>query len=378
MKKEKKHKKNTSKYLQLSSSERLEIEILRNKSYSLKDIAQALKRNKSTISREIARNRRRKRIKGGKRFGLYEAKTAIHKTKLRRADSKYQGKKINENKELKEYIIKGLKEHWSPDEISGRMSYENKPFYASKTAVYSWLYSAWGQKHTHLLYSKRSKPRKQKQNKKKKEMIPNRVGIGKRGREADLRLEYGHFETDTVVSGRKTRSKVSLSVMYERKARYTSIKRINSLKPRQNNSAIIYMSKELKVFKTLTLDNGIENTRHRELQKELDIKTFFCDPYSSWQKGGVENTNKMIRRYIPKGSNISNYSQEYIDSVCHVLNNKPRKSLGYRTPLEVMVQNDLLKKLENQNQPLGSGWQKVKKIIKLKLKKHLLGVALGG
>ena len=89
---------------------------------------------------------------------------------------------------------------------------------------------------------------------------------------------------------------------------------------------------------SLTQDNGIENTRH----EELGVPVYFCDPYSSWQKGGVENANKMIRRFIPKGADIAAYSQEYVSMAVDILNNKPRKSLGYKTPLEVMQKNNLL------------------------------------
>ncbi|PIT87194.1 MAG: hypothetical protein COU31_04180 [Candidatus Magasanikbacteria bacterium CG10_big_fil_rev_8_21_14_0_10_40_10] len=90
----------------------------------------------------------------------------------------------------------------------------------------------------------------------------------------------------------------------------------------------------------MALDNGIENREH----EKFGIKTFFCNPYSSWQKPGVENANKMIRKYIPKGSDISCYSHQYVTMVVQRINNKPRKSLGYKTPLEVMLENNLLTK----------------------------------
>ena len=100
------------------------------------------------------------------------------------------------------------------------------------------------------------------------------------------------------------------------------------------------MSQELTQKKTVTLDNGIENRDH----KNLPMIAFFCDPYTSWQKGGVENGNKMIRWFIPKGSNIDNYSHQYISYIIGIINKKPRKSLGYKTPIEVMEENNLLVK----------------------------------
>lgn len=154
------------------------------------------------------------------------------------------------------------------------------------------------------------------------------------------RTRYGHFEVDTIVSGKRHRSKTSLAVSYERKAKYISIRKIASLKPERFNRALIKMNKRFNRVKSLTLDNGIENIHY----EKLNIPTFFCHPYSSWQKGGVENANKMIRRYIPKGCDISHYSDSYVKMIEDRLNNRPRKSLGYKTPKEVMLRNNMLKK----------------------------------
>ena len=239
-----------------------------------------------------------------------------------------------------------------------------------------WLYSIWGQRYCSFLYAQRYKPRRRKK-KSKTTLIPNRVGIAKRPEEANLKLKYGHLEGDTIVSGRKTGSKQALSVIYDRKTQYTLAKKINSLKPKENNAAIIEIANKLKVFKTLTLDNGLENIYHEKLQQELNIKIYFCNPYSSWQKGGVENANKLIRRYIPKGCDIGNYSQEYINRVCEILNNKPRKSLGYKTPLETMNNNLIKEGAENKSQPPVGGWLKTENLAKL-IKKTPVGVALRG
>jgi len=141
--------------------------------------------------------------------------------------------------------------------------------------------------------------------------------------------EFGHWEGDTVVSGKKTRSKFALVVLYERKTKLVRIRRINSLKPTVFNSAVLDIARNDHV-NSLTLDNGIENQYHYK----LGVDTYFCDPYSSWQKGGVENVNKMIRYFIPKGCDISLYSKKYIKIVEDILNNKPRKILSYKTALE--------------------------------------------
>ncbi len=326
-------------YKHLGQTDRDRIEALLASGHKQKEIANILKVDKSTISREIQRNRRKIRAKGGTLEGPYEASVAHHKAYLKRRYSKYQGKKIHENDELRKYIIIGLKRYWSPDEIAGRMKLEKQPFYASKNTIYEWLYSAWGQKYKSYLYLKRHSKKKNKKPKAAREMIPNKIGIAARPKGAQNRTRYGHFEGDTAVSGKKYHSKTSLSVIYERKAKYIDAKKIKSLKPALFNESIEEMQKKLNKILSLTLDNGIENRYHAE----INIDTYFCDPYSSWQKGGVENANKMIRRFIPKGCDIAEYSDKEIAEVVRVLNNKPRKSLKYKTPYEVMIEHKLLK-----------------------------------
>jgi len=170
--------------------------------------------NPSTISREKKRNRKKIRAKGGTRLGPYLALLANHKAYVRRHDAKYQGKTINENDALQEYIVEKLKAYWSPDAVSGRMRKERKPFYASKTAIYEWLRTARGARNCKYLYSRRYRKKKRKENKTKKALIPSRRGLSQRPKGATNRTRYGHFEEDPVVSGKKTGSKEALAVLY--------------------------------------------------------------------------------------------------------------------------------------------------------------------
>ena len=326
-------------YEHLNQNKRDRLQALLSSGCKQKEITKILEVDKSTISREIKRNRRKIRRKKRKIDGPYQASTAQHKAYLRRKYAKYQGKKICENDKLKIYITKKLKRGWSPDEISGRMKKEKQLFYSSKTAIYEWLYGSQGQYWCKYLYSKRYSSRKRKKTKTKKALIPNRIGLKLRPKGATNKTRYGHFEGDSLVSGKKTASKKSLVVIYERKAKYTDIKKIDSLKPTFFNHAVKKMEDKLKEIKSLTLDNGIENQYH----EKLAIPTYFCDSYSSWQKPGVENVNKMIRRFIPKGTDIDDYSNKYVEMIVESLNNKPRKSLNYKTPMEVMKEHDLLK-----------------------------------
>jgi len=333
---------NKKKYTHLNQLERDRIEALLYQSHSQEEISKVLGRDSATISREIKRNSRIKRKKNKSIIDKYEATVANHKAYVKRKYSKYQGKKIDENVDLRIYIVERLFYDWSPDDISGRMKKDKEPFYASKNSIYRWLYHGSGQIFCPLLASKRYHPKRRKTNQKQKELIPFRISIDERPKVINDKLESGHFEADTIVSGKKTGSKTALAVANERKFHYAKINKIKSLSPTNFNYAINDFKKTV-VMKSATMDNGLENRRHYE----LNIDTYFCDPYSSWQKGGVENLNGMIRRYIPKGSDIGQYSDEYVKMIEDILNHKPRKSLGYKTPYECMKEAGLLKEETN-------------------------------
>jgi IS30 family transposase len=311
----------------LTKEERIELSILREKEYSLRSIAKAMNRSPSTISRELTRNKQKK-------TGGYNPRKAHHKAYVKKKYSRFEWKKINENKELREFIILCLKKHWNPDEIAGYMKANKIPFYASKTAIYDWLYSSRGVRYCKYLYSKRyTKQRRRK--KTKRVMIPSRIGIEKRMKSVNTRSHYGHLEADTIVSGKRGRG--ALLVTVGRKSRYVSIGKLSSLKPKET-AEVLRSIMQNQLVKSITFDNGIENRDH----ERLGIPTFFCNPYSSWQKGSVENANKMIRRYIPKGTDISQVSLSFIKKVEDVINKKPRRVLGYRSAYDVMLQRGLL------------------------------------
>ena len=252
-------------------------------------------------------------------------------------DTRREWSKIEHNQELKTYMIEGLEKHWNPDEISGRMKKEKKPWYASKTAIYEWLRSVEGQRYCVHLYSKRYH-KKKRLKKTERVMIPNRVSINKRFLGANNRTRYGHWEDDAIVSRKGCSG--GLSVGYERKARLITATKVESMSTFEHMEAI---QKQIGIYKTLsiTFDNGTENKQHHS----LGLPTFFCEPYSSWQKGGVENGNKMIRRYFPKGTNFRKISQRKVDQAINTINNKPRKILGYKTALEVARACGIIKSL---------------------------------
>ena len=314
------------KYKELNQIDRYEIAVLWEKNYSMREIARQLNRSVSTISTELKNN---------KTNGVYEAKKANAKSRLRKRMRKYQSRKIDKDFQLQKYIIEKLKIGLNPDEISGLMKKDKEKFYASKTNIYDWLRTSSGQRYCKYLYSKRYE-KKKRVKKTKREIIPNRISIWQRFSGATNRTRYGHWEVDAVVSPRGKSG--YLSVIQERKTKLVKIFKCSSM------SCFEHVKKHKEVvlnFKVLsmTFDNGIENKHHQK----LGIPTFFCDPYSSWQKGGVENVNKMIRRYIPKGTDISKLPVGYIQWVENKINNKPRKILHYKTALEMAEESGIIK-----------------------------------
>ena len=311
----------------ITKEERLEIALLRNKGYGIREIGRVLDRSPGSISDELKRNKTR---------GGYDPLAANRKARIRRMDAKFQGMKIEGDPDLKAYVIAKLEAHWNPDEIAGAMKRERQPFYASKTAIYDWLRTVYGDYYCRHLAAGRHR-KKRRIAKPPRVMIPERVSIHERFLGATNRTRYGHWEGDTMVSGKKVRSTYAFSVISERKAKLIAARKTENLKPDSHNHALMDMLTNKKAL-SLSQDNGIENTKHME----LGIRTFFCDPYSSWQKGGVEHANKMIRRYIPKGTDLATISQEYLDHIVSIINAKPRKSLGYRTALEVATSAGVL------------------------------------
>lgn len=304
----------------LSKAERSEIAILLGKAYSLRSIASALKRSPNTISYEVAKNSTN---------GTYDPIKAHAKARLRKRMRKLEWAKINECGSLQDFVIKKLREHWNPDEIAGHLKrYPVRyPWYVSKTAIYDWLRTARGERYCIYLYSQRKRKRK-RMAKTKRMLIPHRVSIRKRFLGANNRTRYGHWEADTIVGRRGTSGGIKTAL--ERKSKLFIAQKVSSMRPKEHSAVLRKMLAPLKV-NSATFDNGIENRCHQE----LGVPTFFCDAYASWQKGANENGNKMLRRYFPKGTDFREISQKEIDRAVARINAKPRKSLGYRSALEV-------------------------------------------
>lgn len=298
---------------------RMELSILRKKGYSTREIANELKINQSSVVRELKRNS----VKG-----QYDPQKADHKAYRKRKYSKYEGMKIRKKSWLERYIKGRMKRGWTPEQISGRLEYILGESVISFKIIYKWIYSVHGHYFAKYLPSKRSTPRKRKGKKKSKfELIPNRVFIDRRPDVINKRGRFGDFEGDTL--GKPKHSPETLVGMTDRKSRFFLARKASKLK-HSMEEGFKKMTEGVNI-NSLTLDNGVENVRY----ESLGVNTYFCHPYSSWEKPTIENTFGRLRRWIFKGSKMSDYSDEYIASIVKQMNNTPRKCLGFRTPAEV-------------------------------------------
>lgn len=330
-------------YVGLSDAERSKIEILKNKGYSIRKIAGVLGRSSNTISREIRVN---SIIANDAVEPTYVAQKAKQKSRTSRRSRRFQWRKIEHHAALRAFIIEKLSppNHWSPDSIAGYLEHEQAVFpYVSTPQIYAWLYSAYGQPYCQHLLNKRYRPKHRNDNKTNRVMIPDRVSITERPPSVEDRKEAGHWEGDTVISGKRTRSKAALAVAQERTTRLIGATLIPNLKPASFTQATNRMLTNKRAL-TLSLDNGIANKRHKDIRSAngAPIPTFFCDPYSSYQKGGVEHANKMLRRYLPKGCDLGNYTQAQVDDFVDRINRKPRRCLGYKSALQLATEKGII------------------------------------
>lgn len=323
--------------------ERDKIAIWKSRGISNNNIAKRLKRNPSTIGREIERN-----SFNGKYYVAIHAQEKWMKRKSS-AGKRYPLK----NDEVFKWVIKRLVRGWSPEQISGRMKLVFRGSLDMRICpetIYSFIYSDEFKKRKFWEYLSRGrkKRRKVRGRKVQKGRIQGRVSVHERPEIVNSKLEFGHYEGDTV-EGRGHGSSVHSEL--ERVSRKYFAQKVKDISSEEAIKAQFEIFEPLEKDARLstTLDNGKENHLHGELKK-LDMKTYFCDPYSSWQKGSNENHNGLFRRYFPKGTDFNKVTQEEIDECVEEMNNRPRKCLGFYTPNEVFYAE-----LNNQKVAIRSG-----------------------
>lgn len=303
---------------------------IRSQIYALKAIGTSLHkisaivgRHVSTVSREIKRNT------GGRG---YRYKQADAKAVERRENASRTPQKLTPT--LVTIIEKNLLEKWSPDQISGRLKEKNIASISHET-IYQHI---WRNKRAGGVLYKQLRHNGKKYNKRSsgkagRGCIPNRVDITERSQIVEQKTRIGDWEGDTVISAV---SKAALLTVVDRHSKFTRIKKIGRKTAENVRIAMKEVMNSLPVY-TVTYDNGMEFAAHQGIAADLNAQCYFAAPYHSWERGLNEHTNGLIRQYLPKSMDFKDVTDDEIQVIEDRLNNRPRKILGYKTPMEVMM-----------------------------------------
>lgn len=311
-------------HTKLTALERELISVWLNQQVSKREIARRLDRSNSTIRDEIRRNSWQ---------GHYVAvhAQAVADTRVESARHRHPLK----NKSVYKYVLKKLRSGWSPELIAGRLRLKhptNPYWHIHHETIYRYIYGKDQQEKRLWEYL----PRKQKKRKKKygrksqRVRIPDRISIHNRPVEVESRLVFGHWEGDSV-EGKAHKGGIHTQV--ERKTRFLKAQLVDKLTADAavNAQTTIFSPLPAKAKRSTTVDNGKEFTNHKQFQ----LPVYFCDPYASWQKATNENTNGLIRRYLPKKTDFTTIDQAELDDIVDEINNRPKKCLGFFTPQEM-------------------------------------------
>jgi len=318
----------------LNQTERMQLARWKAEGVSNKECARRLRRHPSTIGRELKRNAWER---------IYYEPLHAQSNFQKRKEKAWQVKHPLKNKDIYAYVMDKLKEGWSPEQISGRLKVEHPDdphWRICHETIYRYIYHP-NNKNKYLYEYLR---RKQKKRKKRagrsvqRVRIPDRVSIHQRPAYITNRTKIGHWEGDTLIGKGRANG---LHTAYERYTSVIRMERMNSITADESLRAQkkIYADLPPDLRRSVTLDNGSEHVKHAELKRDLGMNTYFADPYAAWQRGGNENANMWIRYYFPKGTDFATIVDEEITDVEWELNNRPRKRLGFKTPLEVLIEH---------------------------------------
>ena len=322
---------------QLTTDERYQITHLHQAGHAHGEIARRLGRHRGTIGRELDRN--------ADPLGGYHYQSAQQQAQTRRSAACRRYKLDSPGGMAGKAVRAGLKQRWSPQQIAGRLRLDHpddQAAWVSHEAIYQWVYRE--ALSGRLSYQRLRRGRKRRrcripgERQGKRGVIPDRVGIEERPDVVNFRGRFGDWESDTV-EGAKGRGLVATHV--ERKSRYTRLGKLNDKKAATLSSVTraIFRDLPVKLRRTATFDNGKEFADFKTIQRELKMTVYFADPHSPWQRGANENTNGLLRDWLPKGSDFKPVTRTRLAQIQKMLNNRPRKCLNYRTPIEVL--NDL-------------------------------------
>jgi len=322
-------------YSHLTPTERGQIQALRNHGLSQNAIARQLGRAPSTISRELSRNRA-----NSKCYNAEHAQRRYHREReaCRRTCSL-------DHPPLRRYVIDKITEGYSPEQVSGRLwlDYPGEPrMRISHESIYRTLYAddSLGKILVPCLRRRRARRVKRGERKSVRPFIPNRIGIEHRPPEVQALEQYGHWEGDLILGAGQ---KGAVLTLVERKSMLLLTAGLSGKNAANVAQAAIEAIRHLppEWRRTITFDNGSEFARHQDIVKATGAQIYFADPYASYQRGKNENTNGLLRQYLPKSQPLHNLCLQELWSITNQINQRPRKNLGFRTPFEVALQNGI-------------------------------------
>ena len=282
-------------------------------------------RDASTIGRELRRNSLPR--------GEYKPASAdrIALSRRRRLS------KIERLSRLRDHVSDHLAMGWSPEQIAGRLRLEGSEHEISHESIYRFIYRPKVHKEKlHRFLARAKATRGRRYFKRRREPIPGRRSIHERPQAVDRRREFGHWEGD-LLQFRTQRG--NLLTLIERVTRLTLAAPLKSKTAEATDRLLRAIFGRLPQFarRSITFDNGSEFARHQNLSQTLDMKTWFCDPHSPWQRGSIENANGVLRRDLPRKTDLADYSQQDIHDIVWAINTTPRKCLGFLTPAEAFL-----------------------------------------
>jgi len=294
----------TRKYNHLSSEERDKIAVLRATGSKPSEIGKVLGRNKSTISRELRRNR-------APIYDVYLAHKAQERARKRKREAARRPRL--KNRAIRQYAVTRIMKGWSPEQISGRICFDHPGLTISQEAIYQYIYDPGNREEIdlvpYLAHSHRRRKKRGQGKRHSKSHIPNRVSIDERPEYIEQRKEPGHWEADTMIS---RQSKVAIAVAAERTSRLVKVGKLDQKSASEFRKALSgrLMQYPQHMKQTITYDNGSENVEHELVNKILGHQSYFCHSYHSWERGTVENTIGLIRRFLPKKTNFATIAKE--------------------------------------------------------------------
>ncbi len=307
-------------YTQLTREQRYQIYALMKAGHNQTRIAAVINCHKSTISRELRRNR------GLKGYRPYQADELAYDRQCAAYRSRIAWQTWQQVERL-------LGQDWSPEQIAGRLKLEQQPT-VSHECIYLYVYAdkrRGGTLHQHLRSQK--KQRKRYSGYIRRGQIPNRISIDKRPQIVASKGRFGDWEADTIVGARH---KGGILSVVERKSKLTRLRKLATKGAAEmKDNAILLLAPLAAKVHTITVDNGKEFCDHELIAAGLNARLYFAHPYSSWERGLNENTNGLVRQHFPKKYEFARITNQDLQQVEDLLNNRPRKTLGYRTPNEV-------------------------------------------